>query len=219
MVTKTFDFLKNSDTQTSIPLKELCKLLIYVKISIILKDFFNKYIFFNFFLKYIALKINFSKHELFLTKQKTDEQLHSEFESHFSETNVSKQDFIQYYEEINLSLPSDSNFIQLIEKSWGVTENPNNEKDREIILEIMEILRKSLFSIIKGKNDLETITKLFMSFDVKTSFSLTFDEFVNAVKKMHLKFEEKLLGAVFKRIDLNNSGYIEFQEFCDFLLN
>ena len=116
-------------------------------------------------------------------------------------------------------IPSDLAFIQLIEKSWGVMENTDNEKDKAIIQNIMDSLRSCLLSIIKGKNDLENIRKLFISFDVKSSLSLTFDEFANAVKRIHLKIEEKMLGVVFKKIDLNNSGYIEFQEFYDFLMN
>ena len=70
---------------------------------------------------------------------------------------------------------------------------------------------------LKEKPTFDNVMKLFMSFDVQTSFSLTFFEFQNAIKRLQITIEEKLLGSLFKKIDLNNSGFIEFQEFFDFI--
>jgi len=130
---------------------------------------------------------------------------------------VSKQDFIQYYEEQNLSLSSEGSFIQLLEKSWGISENEDNENNKGILNEKLKAIRQRLLDKLKEKPTFDNVMKLFMSFDVQTSFSLTFFEFQNAIKRLQITIEEKLLGSLFKKIDLNNSGFIEFQEFFDFI--
>ena len=68
------------------------------------------------------------------------------------------------------------------------------------------------------KTNFENVRKLLLNFDTTPSFSLTYDEFANAIKKIRAPVEEKLLGVIFKRLDGNNSGFIEFQEFYEFLV-
>ena len=167
------------------------------------------------------LKLNVTKSEAFLSGKRTKEQILIEFEAHFLDSNrlvVSKADFIEYYEEINLCIPSDQAFVELIERSWGLAENQKTEKDKEIILEKLDSLKKALLGKIKGMPNYDNIMKLFHSFDIVASFSLTFDEFANTLKRLHICMDEKYMGVLFKKIDGNNSGFIEFQEFYEFLL-
>jgi len=109
---------------------------------------------------------------------------------------VSKQDFIQYYEEQNLSLSSEGSFIQLLEKSWGISENEDNENNKGILNEKLKAIRQRLLDKLKEKPTFDNVMKLFMSFDVQTSFSLTFFEFQNAIKRLQITIEEKLLGSL-----------------------
>ena len=114
----------------------------------------------------------------------------------------------------------------MIEKSWGINENDNHEKDQELIKEKLELLRGKLLARINEKTQrnsmknasFDEVKKLFMSFDTSNTFNLTFGDFENAIKRLHIEMNEMFLGAVFKKIDMNNSGFIEFQEFYEFLV-
>ena len=169
---------------------------------------------------FIVQRLDVTKNVLLVMKTKTKEELYQEFEAFFvvkGLKSVSKQDFIQYYEEQNVFFSSENSFIQSIEKSWGINETDDNEKDKELINEKLNMIRSKIVEKLKGKTTFESVLKLFNSFDVQTSASLTFFEFQNAMKRLHIALEDKLLGILFKKIDLNNSGFIEFQEFFDFV--
>lgn len=165
-------------------------------------------------------RMDTSKNILFLSKKRTKEEILAEFEGFFLQKgrdSVSRPDFIQYYEEQSLSFSSESSFIEMVERSWGISENEDSQKDHLLITGTLMTIRTKLLEKLKENATFENVMKLFMSFDVQTSFSLTFFEFQNAMKRMQINIEEKMLGRVFKRIDLNNSGFIEFPEFFNFV--
>lgn len=135
---------------------------------------------------------------------------------------VKQADFIEYYEEISLAFVSDRAFVSFVESCWGVSANTQETSEKQEVREKLARIRESLLKKLQGKLDLESVKRLFVSFDVTPSFSLTLDEFVAAVKRVKALpagEDERILGTLFKNVDKNSSGFIEFQEFYEFLLD
>ena len=59
--------------------------------------------------------------------------------------------------------------------------------------------------------------KIFNDFDLNGSESLTIDEVNNLIAKLRISVERKYIYPFFKIVDANNSGAIEFDEFCAYL--
>ena len=63
------------------------------------------------------------------------------------------------------------------------------------------------------------LRKIFNHFDTNKSGTLTLDELQAMVAQLKLTCERKYLIGVFKILDTNNSGAIEFEEFVNYILH
>jgi Ca2+-binding EF-hand superfamily protein len=68
-----------------------------------------------------------------------------------------------------------------------------------------------------ARNDSNLYRKIFNDFDLNGSGSLTIDEVTNLIAKLRISVERKYIYPFFKIVDANNSGAIEFEEFCEYL--
>ncbi len=58
---------------------------------------------------------------------------------------------------------------------------------------------------------------MFDNFDLKKSGFLTLGELAAMVKKLKIVINERWLSNVFAKLDFDNSGYIEYEEFLIFI--
>lgn len=63
------------------------------------------------------------------------------------------------------------------------------------------------------------LRKIFANFDSNDSGTITIDELAAMIANLKLSCERKFLYGIFKLIDTNNSGGIEFEEFLNYLVN
>lgn len=60
--------------------------------------------------------------------------------------------------------------------------------------------------------------KIFSDFDLNQSGHLTIDEMTNLIAKLKISVERRFVYPFFKKLDLNNSGAIEYPEFEAYIL-
>jgi len=60
---------------------------------------------------------------------------------------------------------------------------------------------------------------IFKDFDTNQSGKLTLDELVAMLAKCQISCERKYASALFKKIDVNKNGTIEFEEFVNYIIS
>lgn len=157
----------------------------------------------------------------YLQGKKTRDNLISEFLLNFDTPNgmISRDDFLRYYEDVSLALPSDEFFVSLIQNSWGIVEEEENEVKTETVKQVVKILRQRLIQKTTGNHDEFVLRKLFNDFDLNRSGNLCLEELYAMMIKLEIPIQKKYLGAVFRHFDINNNGLIEFEEFLNYIIN
>ena len=117
-----------------------------------------------------------------------------------------------------MSLPSDDYFVQLMESVWGIMEDENSDANNDYIKEIVKLIRQKLLSMSGESSEEYILRKIFNYFDVNESGNITIDELAGMIAKLQISVERKYLFGVMKRIDSDNNGSIEFNEFLNFII-
>ena len=63
------------------------------------------------------------------------------------------------------------------------------------------------------------LRKIFNDFDTNASDTITIDELAAMIAGLKLSCERKYLYGIFKILDTNNSGGIEFEEFLNYVVH
>jgi Ca2+-binding EF-hand superfamily protein len=77
-------------------------------------------------------------------------------------------------------------------------------------------VRTRIFEL--ARKDPKLLKKVFGDFDLNQSGHLTIDEVTNLIAKLKISVERKYVYPLFKTIDKDNSGGIEFPEFEAYVL-
>ena len=68
-----------------------------------------------------------------------------------------------------------------------------------------------------ARNDPNLYRKIFDDFNLSGTNYLSIDEVSNMIAKLRISVERKYIYPFFKIVDANNSGAVEFEEFCQYL--
>ena len=135
------------------------------------------------------------------------------------EGKVTKDEFRNYYIEVSTAIPSDDYFVKKLESTWrGVKEVGEVKVDKKLIMTKIAHMRQRLLTLSKGKQEEYILRDIFRSYDVDNSGALSLIELAGLMSKLGVDFTQTQLYAVMRELDVNNSGVIEFEEFCQFLL-
>lgn len=162
-----------------------------------------------------------SKDTQVLLKRKSREQTLDEVLANIPSAyygKITRDDFFNYYTDVSVSVPSDEGFSALLENTWNIKEDEESTISKEEIKSIIKTLRFKLIQLSKGSQDEFLLRKLFKDFDLNKSGFLTLDELEAMLIRMETPVHEAHLSAVFNYIDKNKSGYIEFEEFVNFIV-
>jgi Ca2+-binding EF-hand superfamily protein len=118
-----------------------------------------------------------------------------------------------------MSLPTDEYFCRMMEQVWCISEDSSSEATQSQVKFLITTIRAKLLSKANNTTEEYLLRQLFESFDTNKSGDLTIDELWAMAAKLEISVERKYLAALFKVIDADNSGTIEFEEFCNFLIN
>lgn len=166
-----------------------------------------------------------SKHKDFKSGKKTKEAILTEFLQSFEgaagnrDGKISLPEFLDYYTDVSMTVPSDDFFVESVGSAWCITEDDKAEVEESEVRSILKTVRMKLINKTNGIHDEFVLRKLFGDFDMNKSGFLTLDELHAMLIKLEIAVHRKYLSAIFRRFDQNNNGYIEFEEFVNYLIN
>jgi Ca2+-binding EF-hand superfamily protein len=136
-----------------------------------------------------------------------------------SEGQVSKAEFYEFYNDICMQAPSDDYFTQHAENWWGVQENTTASVSSVEVERLVALLRQRLITLANGNQEEYALRRIFSQFDCNGNAILSTPELAGMLSKLGVDCELKMLAALFKRIDVNGNGLIEFEEFNNFVVH
>ena len=165
-----------------------------------------------------------SHHKDFIEGRKTKEEVIEEFLDSFDGAKgnndgvISKKEWNDYYTDLSMSLPSDDYFVAMMESVWNIAEDEDSQSNQDYVREIVTLIRQRLLSMSDQSSDEYVLRKVFNYFDVNESGNITIDELTAMIAKLKISVERKYINGVMKRIDSDNNGSIEFNEFLNFVI-
>lgn len=129
---------------------------------------------------------------------------------------ITKEEWHEYYTDLSVSIPSDDYFVQMMESTWNICEDEDDQAYHDKIGQYVGYVHSQLVNLTGGSTDEGLIRKIYDDFDLNQNGMITIDEFANMVAKLEIAVERKYLRGIFREIDLNKSGAIEFEEFYGF---
>jgi len=149
------------------------------------------------------------------------------FLENFSETQggklegkVLRCDFEKYYRELASGMPNEEYFARQVESDWhGVVEDECSSVKREGVEYVLKLLRHRLLTISNNNQEEFTLRNIFRDFDADRNGVMTVNEVDGLLSKLNIKVSDRDLAALFKRLDTNSNGVIEFEEFRKIVLD
>jgi len=163
-------------------------------------------------------------HKDFIEGTKTKEEVIGEFLNSFDGAKgnndgvITKKEWDDYYSDLSMNLPTDEYFVQMMESVWGISEDGDSDANQDYVNELVKLIRQRLLTMSNSSSDEYILLQIFSSFDTNDSGNITIDELAGMVAKLKLSVERKYLNGVMKRIDSDNNGAIEFNEFANFII-
>ena len=165
-----------------------------------------------------------SHHKDYIEGTKTKEEVIEEFLDSFDGAKgnddgvITKQEWDDYYTDLSMSLPSDEYFVRMMESVWGLMEDEDSEVNQDHIRELVKLVRERLLKMSNQSSDEYILRKVFNYFDANESGNITMDELAAMLAKLQISVERRYLNGLMKRIDADNNGAIEFNEFLNFII-
>jgi Ca2+-binding EF-hand superfamily protein len=131
---------------------------------------------------------------------------------------VSHQEWMDYYTDLSMSLPTDQYFVEMMESTWGIVEDEDSDVTQDHIRELTKLVRERLLKQSNQTSDEYLLRKVFNYFDANESGNITIDELAAMMAKLQISVERKYLNGIMKVIDSDNNGAIEFNEFLNFII-
>ncbi len=160
---------------------------------------------------------NVQKHKDFISGKKTKAELLAEFLANFEgprgtkDGTITKDEFMEYYTDLSMIIPSDEYFVALLESVWMVTEKDDSSKKDKAIALIKTLIEK--LKEIVGPLDDKIIPKVFKEFNTSKTGGMTIDEVYAMFMKIGISTERSYMTDIVRLFDRNQSGTIEFDEF------
>ena len=164
-----------------------------------------------------------SRNPDFIEKRLTKDQILSNFLNQFdgargnNDGKITLDEFVDYYRDLSMSLPSDEYFVQMMESTWQCPEDDNTAQTQQTVSMLLQEVANRIFQL--ARRDPNLLRKIFNDFDLNQSGGLTIDEVTNLIAKLQISVERKYVYPFFKVVDADNSGCIEYEEFESYILN
>ena len=118
-----------------------------------------------------------------------------------------------------MMIPNDDYFVKHVESEWGVCEQLDATVRKEEVMHIIKLMRQNLISNSNNQLEEYTLRNIFRTFDLDGNGILSLTEVQGLLSRLGITCSEKHLQALFMYLDTNRSGFIEFEEFCQFILS
>ena len=132
---------------------------------------------------------------------------------------VTKEEWNSYYSDLSMSCPTQQYFVRMMEQAWCVSEDEESDLYKEQIAHFLSQIRLRLLEMSNSSTEEFVLRKIFNDFDTNASDTITIDELAAMIAGLKLSCERKYLYGIFKILDTNNSGGIEFEEFLNYVVH
>jgi hypothetical protein len=142
---------------------------------------------------------------------------------------VTMEEWINYYEEISISIESDDYFDQMIMGAWAPLFDQKRNPDSALMAPIptsdIDEIEKKLIAAIRarssGSNEAQSLEKVFRQFDANKNGTIDLPEFCTAMERFGMATSNdpgamctpRLMSALFDRYDLDGMGSLSYEEF------
>lgn len=132
---------------------------------------------------------------------------------------ITWQEWLDYYTDLSMSLPSDDYFVAMMESVWQILEDEDSTVSKEQIEMLTRTLRQKLLAFSNGSTEELTIRHAFREFDANENGVLSADELTVMLAKLEISVERRYVQSLLRKFDRNGNGVIEFDEFVDFIVH
>ena len=129
---------------------------------------------------------------------------------------ITFEEYRQYYEDIGTLIQGTSSFKDLLNKTWGI-DLDSCHMDKADVRKYVGMIREKLITSTSGVQDEFKLRNVFSSFGGNSNV-LSKEDLDALLLKLNITVPESVLPKLFVALDKNNSGYIEFDEFENFVL-
>ena len=128
--------------------------------------------------------------------------------------------FCEFYADISMSSFDDKAFIKLVENTWKISAPESSSVTKEQCEALVATIRGSLLKAGTENHTEEFVLReLFREHDRDSNGVLTKVEIRAMLSKLNINASDKYLDALICKMDSNNNGVIEFEEFLTFLVH
>lgn len=155
---------------------------------------------------------------------KTNDQLIGEFLNSFdgargnNDGQVTWNEWLDYYTDLSMSMVDDLYFVRMMESVWQICEDESSNVTKTELAALTQSLRHKLLDFSNNSQDEYVLRGVFKEFDANNSGTLTADELTNMFAKLQISVDRKYIQALLRNFDKNGNGVIEFEEFCEFII-
>jgi Ca2+-binding EF-hand superfamily protein len=132
---------------------------------------------------------------------------------------ITKEEFFDYYNDVSMSIACDEYFVEMMQNAWMIMEDETIPLLKEKTNELINTIRLKLQSVTKGNQTEFFLRKLYRQYNSSKSGYMTISEMEAMILSLGISIEKKYMTSVFKEFDHNSSGTVEFEEFCNFIVN
>lgn len=119
--------------------------------------------------------------------------------------------------DLAMAIPNDEYFIRNLLYKWRMQETEMTAFSDKV-KQLIAMVRQRLLMLSNHSEEEYQLRKIFNSFDLNLSGSITIDELSAMLAKLGILFERKYTQALLDALDSNGNGRIEFDEFATFIL-
>ena len=111
-----------------------------------------------------------SRNPDFIEKRLTKDQILMNFLNQFdgargnNDGKVTLDEFVDYYRDLSMSLPSDEYFVQMMESTWQCPEGDNTAQTQQTVSMLLQEVANRIFQL--ARRDPNLLRKIFNDFDL-----------------------------------------------------
>lgn len=163
----------------------------------------------------LRARFDVSKNPDYLERGFSKEQILDNFCRDFG-AEITLDQFRSFYSDLSMSIASDEYFVRMMEATWACWEDDEDAAQcdktvRQLLGELRSRVKK------QAGGDSARLRKQFVDYDINASGAITIDECTTMLQKLGISVERKWVHPMFRAIDRDNSGSIEFEEFEAFV--
>jgi Ca2+-binding EF-hand superfamily protein len=109
---------------------------------------------------------------------------------------VSYQEWVDYYTDLSISIPSDEYFVAMMESTWCLAEDEQSGVFQDKVRQLIGMMRQRLLSLSNRTEEEFKLRIIFKGFDLNNSGDITVDELGAMLAKLGISVERKYIQAM-----------------------